>query len=388
MQTIIDYLETEFASFEEKPFNPVDSLVLCAFCMVDLAHIAAPLQENPARHSLGSLWKSLRSGVPKSIRFKDVPHAELYPTMFTSPTPEKTKQLMFALAASPRFRAMKIESYLSLLDEESHTQFCAMTFVYKRKFAYIGFRGTDSTLTGWREDFDMAFTAPIPSQAQALHYVEALAPQLPPTLFLGGHSKGGNLAVYVALTAQDPVLGRIKRIYNHDGPGFKHGTFTPASYDLVRDRIDKTVPQDSLVGMLMQSQEAYRVVHSSGRGIAQHDPFTWEISGDDFVCREALADNARFTSEVINEWLGSLPPDELRIMTDTLFATLMQSEDVHVAEVLSDWRQILALVVGMGKDADKPTAEVLGRAVGKLSNIALKRFGEGISTTVAGRVGT
>ncbi|MEG2863930.1 MAG: Mbeg1-like protein [Eggerthellaceae bacterium] len=383
MQTIIDYLETELASFEEKPLNAVDSLVLASFCMVDLDHIAPSLKENTSFLTIDTLLKSIFTATNKNnIHFKDVPHAELYPTMFTSPTPEKTKALMFALAASPRFREMKIGEYLSLFDTKNHTQFAAMTFIYKRKFAYLAFRGTDCTLTGWREDFDMAFTDTIPSQTQALHYLEALAPRLPKTLYVGGHSKGGNLAVYASLKTKEEVQRRIKRIYNHDGPGFRPGTFPDGAYSGIRDRIFKTVPQESLVGMLMESHADYRVIHSGGKGIMQHDPFTWETNGDDFVYLDRIADNARFTSEVLNEWMSSLSPSELRVMTDTLFATLAQSEDASVADIMGDWRKILALVVDVARQADASTTEVLSKAMQSLSNIALKRFGESVSTTV------
>ncbi|MEG0070302.1 MAG: Mbeg1-like protein [Raoultibacter sp.] len=383
MQTIIDYLESEFASFEEKPFNALDSLVLSSFCMVDLARIAPPLREGKSFLDTNTLLQSIFPLKTKDINFKDVPHAEYFDTMFTSPTPDMTKRLMFALAASPRFRKVTIGEYLSLFDTNNSTQFAAMRFVYKRQFAYIAFRGTDCTLTGWREDFDMAFTDTIPSQTQSILYLETVAPRLPKTLYLGGHSKGGNLAVYAALKAKPAIKNRIERIYNHDGPGFKPGTFTDEAYADIRERILKTVPQESLVGMLMESREDYRVIHSNGHGIMQHDPFTWEAVDDDFAYLDRITDNARFTSEVINEWMGSLSPDELRVMTDTLFATLAQSEDASVADIMSDWRKILALVVDVAKQADASTTEVLSKAMQSLSNIALKRFGEGVVSTMA-----
>ncbi|MEG0027489.1 MAG: Mbeg1-like protein [Raoultibacter sp.] len=383
MQTIIDYLESEFAPFEEKPFNALDSLVLSSFCMVDLAHIAPPLREGKSFRDTNTLLQSLFPLNTKDITFREVPHAEYFDTMFTSPTPDMTKRLMFALAASPRFRAVTIGEYLSLLDTKNYTQFAAMRFIYKRQFAYIAFRGTDCTLTGWREDFDMAFTDTIPSQIQSINYLETVTPRLPQKLYIGGHSKGGNLAVYAALKAQPETKARIERIYNHDGPGFKPGTFTDEAYDGIRDRIFKTVPQESLVGMLMESHEDYRVIHSNGAGIMQHDPFTWEAAGDDFVYLDRITDNARFTSEVINEWMGSLSPEELRVMTDTLFATLAQSEDASVADIMGDWRKILALVVDVAKQADDSTTGILSKAVQSLSNIALKRFGEGVASTMA-----
>ena len=155
--SLLEYLGTEFASFDEKPFNPVDSAALSQFCMVRAEGIVPALRERKSFLDLGIIVENLLSPTSRAVHFVDALRTELFADMFTGLAPEQVKQNLFALAASPRFRTMAVRDYLSLFDTERQTQFAAMTFVYKKEFAYIGFRGTDTSFTGWRENFNMVY---------------------------------------------------------------------------------------------------------------------------------------------------------------------------------------------------------------------------------------
>lgn len=198
--------------------------------------------------------------------------AELFPAMFSGMHAAQMKQQLFWMAASPRFRDVLIYDHAAAFDEVRDLQFAATTYVCPGRFAYMGFRGTDTTLTGWREDFNMAYQAPVEAQALAARYLAAVAadPRLPEALILGGHSKGGNLAEYAALAAAPEVQGRIAHLYNHDGPGFKAGLFTATDYAPLAGRMTKQVPADSMVGILMESAMPTNVVQATGRGFEQH----------------------------------------------------------------------------------------------------------------------
>ena len=162
------------------------------------------LRERSSFLDLGTIVENLLSPARSAVRFADALRAELYPSMFTGLDPHRVKENLLALAASPRFRDMRVRDYLSLFDTDRQTQFAAMTFVHRKDFAYVGFRGTDTSFTGWRENFNMAYTAPVPAQEQAARYLQAVAPRAPKRVYVGGHSKGGNLAVYAALKAPPP----------------------------------------------------------------------------------------------------------------------------------------------------------------------------------------
>ena len=184
------------------------------------------------------------------VRFADLLRSELFPTMFSGMHRAQMIQQLFWMAASPRFRELLIYDHEAAFDETQDLQFAATTFVCPGRFAYVGFRGTDTTLTGWREDFNMAYMVPVPAQDMALRYLEAVAAdlRLPEHLIVGGHSKGGNLAEYAVLKAPAAVRERVVHLYNHDGPGFMPGTFSATDYAPLAGRMTKQVPADSMVG--------------------------------------------------------------------------------------------------------------------------------------------
>lgn len=234
---LIDYLEQQLAPFEDVPFNPVDAAALSQLCMVrgEGAIPLLPITEDDGKQRASSRARGLKrlaqllhigaaddaKPVAATVPLRDLLRAENFPTMFTGLNPEKIKRNLFALAASPRFRAVEVGLYLSEFDPAREMQFAAMTFFYRDMFAFVGFRGTDESIVGWKEDFNMAYAMPVPAQDQASRYLAAAAPYLPERIIVGGHSKGGNLAEYAALHAPADVQNRIVRVYNLDGPGFK-----------------------------------------------------------------------------------------------------------------------------------------------------------------------
>lgn len=234
---LIDYLEQQLAPFEDVPFNPVDAAALSQLCMVrgEGAIPLLPITEDDGKQRASSRARGLKrlaqllhigaaddaKPVAATVPLRDLLRAENFPTMFTGLNPEKIKRNLFALAASPRFRAVEVGLYLSEFDPAREMQFAAMTFFYRDAFAFVGFRGTDESIVGWKEDFNMAYAMPVPAQDQASRYLATAAPYLPERIIVGGHSKGGNLAEYAALHAPADVQNRIVRVYNLDGPGFK-----------------------------------------------------------------------------------------------------------------------------------------------------------------------
>ena len=316
--------------------------------------------------------------------------AELFPTMFSGMHAAQMKQQLFWMAASPRFRDLLIYDHAAAFDEARDLQFAATTYVCPGHFAYVGFRGTDTTLTGWREDFNMAYRAPVEAQVLAARYLAAVAAdsRLPETLLVGGHSKGGNLAEYAALTAAPEVQQRIARLYNHDGPGFKAGLFTAADYEPLAGRMTKQVPADSMVGILMGSFMPVEVVQATGRGFEQHSVFRWVVEGADGEAGRSNAEGARDTGEVrdaetarnvsgalkafatlpelpertqrraeaLARWLASLDGSECEAMVDALFAALKAAGITDASQLFEGGREWAILRDGvMGAPAEDRT---------------------------------
>lgn len=380
---ILDYLATEFASFDEKPFNPVDSAVLSQFCMVRVDDFVAPLRERKSFSSWGTVVQNLFSPPLRTVHFLDLLRAERYENMFTGLIPGKIKDNLLALAASPRFRDVTIRDTLSLFNTEQQTQFAAVTLVYKKDFAYVGFRGTDASLIGWRENFNMAYSPSVPAQEQAVRYLEAVAPHLPKRLFVGGHSKGGNLAMYAALKASQSVQDRIERVYTHDGPGMKKGVFTAADWGRLAGRIHRSVPQDSVIGMLMESYDAPRVVQSNEKGINQHSLFSWEVEGDDFVYLDSLTDNAKFTDALFCEWLAHYTDNEAADIVQALFEAVEASGANNAMEIFFGGPKTLARLGEAAKNIDGPARDTLLGALGSLTETAARIAAQGIAGKLA-----
>ncbi len=380
---LTDYLATEFASFSEMPFGEIDAAALADFMMARTEGMVPPLRE-PRRLSPARI-KALKglAGQPKSVRFVDLMRAEQFPIMFQDLEPERTKRTYLGLAASPRFREMRLAAAQDFFDDQRQNQFFATSFIQGKDFAFIGFRGTDVSITGWRENCNMVYSETVPAQVQAREYLEAVAPLLPDRLYLGGHSKGGNLALYAALFAPPEIQERIQMVYTFDSPGFRDQSVPEAAWKTLEGKIDRKVPTDSFVGLLMHTEAPIRVVSSSASGIPQHSLHTWEIEEGRFSPAETLSENSLFLNSVMNVWLERYNPPQAKAVVDALFAAIEASGATDATEVLFSGPKAIGLVREAARHLDAPTREVLMGALGSLA----ATVAAGTPTTLAARFG-
>lgn len=322
MRYMPDFFDQQLHSFDDLAFGPLDAATFSQFAMIQAQNTVPELPEDPAGRR-----PRLIKPRPERVRFADMMRAEYFPIMFEDLiTPKKARQTLFGVNASPRYRNMTVLDYKNLFDTVRHIQFGAITCVHGKDFAVICFRGTDASMTGWREDFDMAYMDVVPSQQLALDYLEAVArqPGIPKKLYVVGHSKGGNLAEYAALRCSARVLRRIEHVYNLDGPGFKPGTFTQTDYTALKGRITKIIPQDSLVGIMLESFAPVQVAKSDAEGLDQHSTFTWQIDEDltDFVYLDGLSQSAQDTKNTLETWVAGYSSQELERIVDAFFDAL------------------------------------------------------------------
>lgn len=320
-KNVFGYLAREFETLDERPLGDVDSLALaCA------SYYRLPPEAASARGA---------EGIPVT----DLLRADWVSGMTAGLwDPEGLSRLLVCVAASPRLRELRVCHYVEDFDEAAEKQFSACTLRLPGGGAYVSFRGTDNTLVGWREDFNMAFETGVPSQRAATAYLERVAPTVSGPLFAGGHSKGGNLAVYAACTCSDAVAARLARVFSHDGPGFTAETLASEGWRARADLVSKTVPRSSLIGMLFEQQEDYAVVDSSVTGVSQHDPFSWVVEGSDFVRLEGIGRGAGFVDETLNGWISSMTREERAGFVDTLFSVLSAGGEATFAELAGNWQ--------------------------------------------------
>lgn len=357
MDNIVSYVEKELAPADALPLSAVDSLVLSRF-----AYFRIPAAASDARG-----WEGMR--------ITELFRADYFPDLFRyNYDPESAKRLLTAMAASPRFRDIRVCGYVEQTDPATEKQFAAMSFLIGGRICYVAFRGTDSTLVGWKEDFNMAFQCPVPAQISAAAYLSEAAAHCGGELLVGGHSKGGNLAVYAAAFCGEEVKRRITAVYSHDGPGFLPSVLESAEFASVSGRIDKTVPQSSLIGMLLEHQENYRVIKSNGFSVWQHDPFSWEVDGGSFSPVPGLTSNARYFDRVLNEWVSALTAAEREQLVDLLFG-LVDTENVKTtAQLRTEWKQSLPTAFRAASDMSREDRDFITRIAKALVSLCVKNF--------------
>jgi len=356
MPGIIEYVEQELHTLEEKPFSEVDSLVLSQLVYLQLGSLVPPMGK--------------RGSVPLYSLLK----AEHFEAMLHHVrAPQQNMRLLVAACASPRFRNLRLCNYVDDRNEIEEKQFVAVTFLLNDRQRYLAFRGTDADVVGWKEDFNMAFKTPVPAQKAALEYLTRSVRFSRDGILLGGHSKGGNLAAYSAIHSNINVQSRILACFSHDGPGFKDPLNTHLGFLRVQQRLHKTMPQSALVGMLLEHQEHYSVVKSDRLGIMQHDPFSWQVENGQFVRLEEISAGARHMNTTLNAWLSTQTDAQREEFVEVLFGVLESCSIHSFAEDEWDWQQIPALLEAL-KNIDGETRKMLLKTFKELALLAVKNL--------------
>mgnify|MGYP001096097903 CR=1 FL=1 len=359
MRNIITYAEETLANFDRLPFNRVDSLILSW-----AAYLRLPEERLEAYD-----WRGVRLG--------DLFRAEDFGCLFQRHWDVPgSRQLLTAVAASPRFRDIRVMGYTQQMDAGLEKQFAAVTLQWEDRWGYIAFRGTDSTLVGWKEDFNMAFQYPVPSQEAAQRYLAQAAKHCKGELRVGGHSKGGNLAVYAAAHSAQEIQERLVRVYSHDGPGFLAAVLQSGEFQTIAPKLDKTLPQSSLVGMLLEQQENFRIVKSDRVGLWQHDPFSWLVEGNDFLLQEELTPDAQYLDKTLNRWISSLTTAERERFVDSLYALVDAAHIETLAQLRAQWQESIPAILKAASQLDPDTKEFLFQTGMALVALGVKNFPE------------
>ena len=318
MASILDYLDWRGdITFAERPFNEVDNLLLAELSYLDFGGIvtadfaaAVPLSDAVAAFT------------------KRTPHADMGVLV-----PDKIPGLAQKMAARARFRDVLLSGYVCKLDEQTETQFAALCAALPDGTVYAAFRGTDDTIVGWKEDFNMGFLPIVPAQREAADYLRAAAAAFPSQkLRAGGHSKGGNLAVYAAVWCGESVQDQLLAVYNNDGPGFHTSLLDRPEHQRIANRIQTILPESSVVGMLLEHEESYQVVRSNQVGLMQHDGFSWQVLGTQFVHLSGLTEGGRIVDSALRDFVRGLDQEQRIRFVDALFEVLTCTN----AETLTD----------------------------------------------------
>ena len=317
MSDMFDYLNWRGdIRFSQMALNPVDALIFSTLSYIRFHDVVSTQTDCEL---------SLREAADQLLAMEDAA---------TRPRTPKDLPLLRAAADTERFGSTRLCFYRDVFIPEEETQFAAMTFRMDDGTAFLAFRGTDNTLVGWKEDFNMSFQESIPAQQLALKYLQEFAARTRGPIWMGGHSKGGNLAVYAAAKSDRFTQSRIIAVHNQDGPGFSDAMMKDPGYQRIIPKIRSFVPQSSVIGMLLEHEEPYTIIRSNQIGVMQHDPYSWEVKGPGFQLVEELTEDSRFLDRTFKNWLAGMSNEERSDFFDTVFSLLATGDVSHVGEIL------------------------------------------------------
>lgn len=362
MANIIDYLkEWGKYSFLERPLNEADNLVLCQLAYLHYEGFVPELEKRSVPVSIRSIYEDPdRDRILKDYWYRD-----------------NNKELFELAALSERFGSLKMDFYVNIIDESEEMQFSAITYILGDKSVYLAFRGTDATIVGWKEDLNMAFSKPLRSQQLAVAYMEKAASYVSGDFYAGGHSKGGNLAVYAAMNCYERTRGRLLKVFSNDGPGFRPEIREQGNFEEIADRVSKFIPRSSLVGMILEDHSEYEIVESKAIGMLQHNTYTWKIEEGSFVRARNMTGAKILRDTALNEWILSLPEEEIHAFVDTLYEVVSASEASNVFEFGADWKRCLQHVVKAARGVDDATRKTIQRMLRSLFEILLENMKQG-----------
>lgn len=321
MPNIKDYLKYyKNESFATYPFNEIDNILFAQLSYIDWTNIV-PVDRNQV--SLGTAieqYLSLEHTVDLNQEFFD---SIIY----------NLKEIKDSL----RYKDCKLSYYRKVID--SKKQFGALCIHFSHRTVYISFQGTDNSMSGWKENFEMSYKFPVPAQEAAVEYINDTISWNDTTIYLGGHSKGGNLAMVAYMYCKKFVKGRIKAIFNNDGPGLMKENTSSSEYEEMISKLKMFIPEDSLVGRLLVVSPNYVVVKSENRLIMQHNCNSWECFGTFFV-RGELTKHSNRISKRIQNLVENSTSSEKEIIISSLF-------DVFEKHNITDVNQLLNMDLKM-----------------------------------------
>jgi predicted esterase len=359
LSSLFDYLAWRGdLDFAVTPLNPVDNIILCQLSYFPFEGIVPGPDEGKdisVRDAMDILSQKLKNDdtARKSVlMFRDDP------------------ALISALGCSRRFEKCRLSAYVNHIDTQQEVQFSALSVKIHDRSYFVAYRGTDASLVGWKEDFNMSFSEVIPAQREALEYLKNMAKRTEGNIWLGGHSKGGNLAIYAASQCGKNIQRRITAVYGNDAPGF-HGDFIVSeNYAAVKDRIHLYVPQASVVGMFLEHGKDHTVIRSSASGLAQHELYTWEVTHNGMVYADDLSQGSRFVDKTLRDWIANHDNARREQFIEAVYNIVRASKATSLSELENAWFQSAGRMIQALGETDEPTKSLIRKTFRELIHSA------------------
>ncbi len=344
MGNISDYIAWRGdITFKQSPFNHVDSLILCQLLYARLDTIVSD---------------SVHNFITLAAVSKIYSDTKMYKENLGALINDDTGNFLVQVGKSERFSEVKLFAFENSISKEAQLQFAAMSALLPTGELCIIFRGTDDTIVGWKEDFNMSFISPIPSQVHAVQYVHKICAHHNKKTFLMGHSKGGNLAVYASSFCDKKISKRITTIYDNDGPGFLPEVCEKKCFIENSKRVHSVIPEASIVGILLTKKNNPRYIKSSEKsGILQHDIFSWQIVGTELIQADKQDITGVVAESTVATWLTEVSIENRKKFIDQLYDVLCSTGANTLLELTDDWVKSSVVIIKTMNNLDKKTKD-------------------------------
>ncbi|MGN0483208.1 MAG: Mbeg1-like protein [Lachnospiraceae bacterium] len=334
MANIMDYMDWRGdLTFAAAPLNEVDNLILAQLAYVEFDGIVSDsAKPMPIKEACDRFFATHDKNEIKN-RVTMTRHAPF---------------VLQKMVETKRFGDIQLFRYVNEISVEEETQFSAVCAALSDGTIFVAYSGTDSTIVGWKEDFNMSFLTATPGQIKAAKYLDYFC-EYPAKLHLGGHSKGGNLSVYAAMHCKPEIRKQILDVYSDDGPGFSIEEIESFQSDELQGKIHCIIPRSSIVGLLMEYVTKPQVIKSSYSGPMQHDGLSWEVLGDHFVTVDGISQESAFVEKTLHAWMQRLDANARAEFVDTLFG-ILESVNIQTTEELArmNWKKCSELLLACG----------------------------------------
>jgi hypothetical protein len=366
MANVFDYLKWRGdLRFSQDGFNEIDNLIFAGLSYIDYEGI---VPESPA---------CSLTIAQACVQLKALNRLEPMGAFQT-----RYPDLLIEAAQTARFKDVIISCYVTKADETLSNQFAAVIFSIGNKEHYVSYRGTDDNLAGWKEDFLMSFKDAVLAQKQAAAYLNKYASPLRGRIYVGGHSKGGNLAVFAASHTTDRLRNKIAAVYNNDGPGFQTALLKSQGYAKIESRVCTIIPKSSVIGLLLEHGNNNKIVSSTENGILSHNPLTWGVCGTSFVHEKELSKSSRQMNAALRTWLGTLTLPQREQFTEALFDVIRASGAQTLSDLTRERRLVIDAMIKRYLSMDKETRRMLRDTVLNFFTVRQKILMDSISQSV------
>lgn len=362
--TILDYIKDNAdKDFDELPFNEADNLMLCQLSYLDYTDFVPGLNVEK-----------------QSVYLRDIYADPNYDNLFKKYWyVENNKELIEGLVNSKRFGDLKLNFFVDVYNEEKDAQFAAVTYIYDNSDVFIAFRGTDATLVGWKEDMKLAYSKPTRAQELALGYLTEVVHKIAGSFRCGGHSKGGNLAVYSCMMANEDITNRLIKVYSNDGPGFRPEIIANSNMSVIKDKIYKFIPRESIVGIIMNEDDDFKIVDSTTIGTLQHNLYTWKCdeNGNIITCNDMSVIKKTYDN-VLNQWIYSLSVEEIDAFIDGVFEILSSKDAKNVFDLIVDPIKTISAMSVTYKNLSEESKQNFNELLSRFKSISKELFADEI----------